>query len=77
MYKVEKGIPYKAKEGKTNGQTKYPFGLLDVGDSFLVRQEEAKKAYSAARAYKSRTAKTGWGFDRQAEGEGVRFFRVS
>jgi len=52
MYNVEKDIPVcKIKSGRPDNRgSKYPFASMEVGDSFLVGQEqmEIKRVISAA-----------------------------
>ena len=53
---------------------KYPFGEMDVGDSFVVPLVAYRKVMNAkARASK----RLGWRFQARTEGENLRVWRVS
>lgn len=45
--KIEKNIPIPERGWKR----KYPFGNMDIGDSFLVDADGSNKAISAAKMY--------------------------
>ena len=56
----------------TRRQTKYPFGEMEVGDSFFA---ENKKAVSAAHVWAS--THPGVKFATRTEGDGVRVWRLA
>lgn len=67
---VEKGIPVPA--GKGGAKPKYPFGSMDIGDSFFVTK--AQNAIAAiATGYGKRHAMK---FITHSEGCGTRVWRV-
>lgn len=74
MLKIEKNLPAPASKIARN---KYPFGQMEVGDSFLVPLE-GKYAFriqsnmlSAARRYRPKR------FATRSETDGVRVWRIS
>jgi len=50
QYEIEKNVPL--TERKRGKNTIYPFGDLEVGDSFFVDNKPAKTVVCAASAYK-------------------------
>lgn len=48
--KIEKGIAIPEKPRSGGRPTKYPFKVMEVGDSVFIDEAEAKAAIAAARA---------------------------
>lgn len=46
-FKIEKGLP--VIMGKRGKKPKYPFGAMEIGDSFFVADDDEGKAVSRAR----------------------------
>jgi len=73
MYKIDKNIP--APTGNSRG--KYPFEIMQVGDSFFVAGEELRKVKNSATGWGTRhSAKFRLSKVTEGEGEGVRVWRV-
>ena len=77
MYKIEKGIPIPRTRWGPGCYNKYPFDLLEVGDSFLVettdKYEKRKKQASIIATSKSRRPQQ---FATRTVPEGVRVWRI-
>ena len=72
MFEIEKGVPL--PEGRETGFV-YPFRLMEIGDSFVVADEDKlKSARAAAYAYSRRS---GHKFACRRVDKGWRFWRVS
>ena len=79
-YNVEANIPIPASGGggiaKGSTWTRYPFAIMDVGDSFLIEGDnshEWKRARTAASTYGGRN---GAKFASRIVGNGLRIWRV-
>lgn len=79
--KIEKGIEIPSKKGKYN---KYPFGQMEVGDSFFVPIKEGgnmrsfqPQISSLAKSYSLRNKNNEWEFTVRQEGVGVRGWRIA
>lgn len=70
MFKIEKDVPM--PKSRTS-RSKYPFALMEVGDSILVGNDKEKNARSACWTYGSRTGKK---FSAIKVDGGVRVWRV-
>ncbi len=77
MFAIEKGVPAPrtVRVAQTGRPSKYEFGRLAVGDSFLVGHAEAARVYAALRKWKQRTP--GFDYRSAVEGSGVRMWRVA
>jgi hypothetical protein len=74
QFKIEKGIEFNPP--KTN--TKYPFGQMEVGDSFIAGEytrNSMSKFGSSARNY-AKKAKNNFKFATRKENDMVRIFRI-
>jgi hypothetical protein len=72
MFEVEKGVPL--PEVRQSGSV-YPFRLMEIGDSFVVTDEDVvKNARAAAYVYSKRS---GHKFACRRVDKGWRFWRVS
>jgi len=72
MFEIEKGVPL--PERRQSGSV-YPFRFMEVGDSFVVSEEDRlKNARAAAYSYGKRS---GHRFACRRVGNGWRFWRVS
>jgi hypothetical protein len=70
MFKIEKGVAIRQSKG-----SKYPFELMEVGDSFLAPSQES--AHSACRAYRVRAKSPGFSISTQKEGDSHRVWRTA
>jgi hypothetical protein len=70
MFKIEKGVPIPAK--RTNRATGYPWGQMEVGDSFYA----PGKRSADFSAYRAAALKHGIRYTVRKEGDGVRVWRV-
>ena len=68
MFKIEKGLP----APNTPANVRYPFGQMEVGDSFYC--SEPKAVRGSAIAFGKRNAMR---FASRREGGGVRIWRVA
>jgi len=57
MIKINKNIPVPAYLLEKGNNSKYPFRLMDVGDSFLYRKPITKQNLLLARAIASKVSK--------------------
>lgn len=72
-FKIEKNIPVPCNKSKRGGY-KYPFNIMEVGDSFLVENRTMKKMSSIVHyAQKS----TGFKFMSRSGDGGVRVWRIA
>lgn len=72
-YKIEKGVPvppHRAGAG-AKGQSKYPFGTMNVGDSFTAALPAVKGVHRWLLVNKSSRK-----FTARREGDGYRIWRV-
>ena len=87
MFEIVKNVPVPVTEAEIESRRKplYPFDKMEVGDSFFVPAEAAKKAYNAVRVYKSRNllcvkSRNGkakpWDYLCRPEGDGIRIWRT-
>ena len=84
LYKVEKGIPIPAKRsgggGDQNGEPKYPWPLMEIGDSFLIPALDLDEARIIARrvtgSLKGQRVHNGKVFTLRTSWKGVRVWRV-
>lgn len=75
MFVIEKNVPIPSGAGKDGRLSKYPFGLMEVGDSFLAPEEQRNAVRSMA-TYHTRKTKQQF-VVRKAEDGKVRCWRVS
>lgn len=75
MFEIEKHAPIPNNRAGRGRPAIYPFGLLQVGDSFLVDADAAGHARLAASAWKRNHP--GWNYVSRAETSGVRFWRTA
>lgn len=57
MYEIQKGVPIPT-ENLLPRYERYPFGQMNVGDSFVFDSKKYKNTYSAAQQYKKRKGVT-------------------
>lgn len=70
MLAIEKNVPLPTPSGRT---PKYPWRMMEVGDSFFVRNTTVKNfSGNTWSAWK----KTGFKYAVRAEGDGVRVWRI-
>ena len=75
MVKIEKSIPLAGRPASQNKKPNYPYGEMEIGDSFFVAGDiESKRAVIGAYGYSSRHA--GFKFAARAESGGLRIWRV-
>ena len=81
-FEVEKGIPYTKEKDctKVDNRTvcKYPWGSMEVGDSFYVdghSQGKQCSIISSASKWASRNNKN-WKYSSRKQGDGIRIYRV-
>lgn len=71
---IKKNIPIpKGRSGSHGRPTKYPFGKMDIGDSFFIPKDSAGSASQCASIYKK---KHGGNFTRRQVVGGFRIWRV-
>lgn len=66
-YKIEKGM--KMPERKCGAKSKYPFGSMKIGDSFVADVKSRITAYQYGRRHKMK-------FASRQEGESFRIWRI-
>ena len=79
MFAIEKGIPMPA-ESERRKRTRYPFGAMEVGDSFWIPVEPDRRRFvqqSVITAWRHCRVKRGWTFTSRVDGEGIRVWRVA
>lgn len=69
MITIDKNVPMK----RARAQSKYPFGDMDIGDSFFV-EKGRKQVACAASSYGKRNRKK---YAVRAEGDGARCWRTA
>jgi len=72
-FKIDKGVEI-PDHGKCK-KSKYPFGKLEVGDSFLVGKDDVNSASSCAYNYAAKSKK-GVKITRRKVAGGTRFWRT-
>jgi hypothetical protein len=73
---IEKDVPMPATAGAPGRNTKYPFGVMEKGDSFYAHGDDCLKASVRAAAYRHKV-KSGKSFACRADEHGVRIWRVA
>ena len=73
-YQIEKGVPIPAMKRATNGESKYPFAQMDVGDSFFVHGKSIHTLNSQAHKYGTRLSRK---FTARAIDGGTRVWRIA
>lgn len=71
-FKIEKGVPLPPK--RSRGKTMYPFGQMEVGDSFAIPH---KKFASAYKSLQNVPDYKGWFASRKLDDGTVRFWRIA
>jgi len=75
MVKIEKNIPLSARPGGKGKKPYYPYGEMEIGDSFFVAGANvSRRAAVGAYAYSDRHV--GFKFAARAESDGLRIWRV-
>ena len=75
QYKIE-DKPY--PKGRTqNATARFPFGMLEIGQSFLVPRELGKKLSAAMTCYKSYRRDSNVKFRTAREGDQIRVYRTA
>ena len=76
MFKVEKAVkPFKPITARVGRRPIYPFGSMEVGDSFLVKQiENAQTARNSAWAYGKNHGRK---FTARTVENGLRIWRIA
>ena len=73
MYRLESHLPI--PESRPGPKTRYPFGTMAVGESFLVDRDAAYRARNAVNAYKGKHP--GWNYTARLEADGLRIWRTA
>src|SRR5208282_5891176 len=80
MLTIEKGVPLPAAQETVSKATRYPFDVMSVGDSFLVRREEGlsnrKLMQRVSPAASRHASKNGRKYALRIVEDGVRVWRV-
>jgi hypothetical protein len=75
FFKIEKNVPLPPSMRQRHASAFYPFGEMQIGDSFRVSgAAKAKRAGNAANAYGRRNSKK---FLLRKDGDGYRCWRVA
>jgi len=69
---IEKGIPIPTKRA---GSVKYPFSVMEIGDSFLIARGSCKNPLSVAGFANKRHSPKG--FEARTVNDGVRIWRTA
>ncbi len=74
-YQIEDGVPVPKRTAGRKG-SKYPFAVMQPGQSFFADDVKVATVRSAVGAFTKRHADEGFKFSVRAEGDGVRVWRV-
>lgn len=75
-YKIEKSVPVTPRKLPRN-KCKYPFPLMEPGDSFFVAMDSGVNLNSMRSSAHQYGHKHGWGIQTRVVEGGVRIWRVS
>jgi len=76
MIKIEKNVPIPKKKG-SGRKAKYPFGEMDVGDSFFVDNILPRTLYQSAKSWNRRSGNdVRWKVYKEGE-FGARIWRIN
>lgn len=74
MFKITSSIPAPVRNAKGGAPVKYPFHLLEVGESFFVPGMKARALSNAAQWQAKKLGRT---FTCRTEGDGARCWRTA